>query len=437
VGRRMAGKWGGVVLAFLLMLPPMYAHNANSGGFELLNLLMIVALGHAFMLVLERPGDPDRFGWMLFTAVLLAHCRYESVLFLFPTAIVGVLAWTQARKVVAPWTVYLAPLLLIPRLWQHRVFEVGDTWQLSSKPEAQGEPFGFRFFYDNVGHALNYYFSSGADSANSVFLAVVGFLFVGFFVMLMYRRHSRTDAGPSMQGAYFLWMGLSAHLLLMMLYFWGQFDDLTTQRLALPTHLWLAIPAVAVPATAKWWPRAAPFYAAVTSVFLLFFTAPQLHVDRFSRANYASQTQDWIVDLARKFPSHQRRLVIDNFSAFAWLLVDTPVITREAVRQLPERIRFHWKHGTFDEVLAVQRMRYDAPNARWLTLGEDELGPDFDTEPLLFRKFSAGYAVRIARVTDIRNDHPRWSPGPDHIEAQKKAEAAELQYRLDWAKQLP
>ena len=437
LGRRMAGNWGGVILAFLMMLPPMYAHNANSGGFEILNLLLMVALGHAFMLVLERPSDADRLGWLALTAALLAHCRYESVVFLLPAAIVVLVAWISARSVVAPWPVLVAPLLLVPRLWLQRVFERGDTWQLSSKPEALGEPFAFRFFYDNVGHALSYYFSGDFTSTNSIFLSAVGFLCVGFWVLLIYRRHSRTDAGPTAQGAYFLWLGLSAHLLLMMVYFWGQFDDLTTQRLALPTHLWLALPALAVPACAKSWPRFAPYYAALLASMLIFITAPQLRLNRFSVVNYATQTQDWMIEKSREFPAHQHRLVIDNFSGLVWLLMDTPVVTQEAARRLPERIRFHWKHGTFDEILVVQRLRYDAPNARWVPFPEDELGLDFDLEPRLFRRFNPTYAVRILRVTAIRSDHLDWVPGAAESEAVNKAVAAEQEYRLEWARQLP
>src|SRR5690606_2644633 len=45
LGRRLAGRAGGAMLALLMLLPPMQAHLANAGGFEMMNLLFIVLLG--------------------------------------------------------------------------------------------------------------------------------------------------------------------------------------------------------------------------------------------------------------------------------------------------------------------------------------------------------------------------------------------------------
>ena len=110
-----------------------------------------------------------------------------------------------------------APLMAIPRLWQQKLFEQGDTWQLNSKPEAMGEPFGFRFFYDTIGHALHYFFALEPVSMNSVLLSGAGLLAVGFWVLMIYKQKPNRDTEASHLGTYLAWAGLGLYFLLMML----------------------------------------------------------------------------------------------------------------------------------------------------------------------------------------------------------------------------
>lgn len=437
VGRRLVGNWGGALLAGLFMLAPMFAQNANSGGFEILNVLLIVALWHAAMLVLEAPTSPLRLSWLAWTAGLLIHCRYESVVFLIPAGVVVAVAWLRAGRLTVPWLLIASSLMATPRLWLQRLFQEGDTWQLSSKPEAQGQAFGFRFFYDNVGHALGYYFSFEKASANSVLLALAGAGCVGFWVMAIYRDgRRRVRPSAALLGTQILWGGLCLHLLLMMLYFWGQFDDLTTQRLALPTHLWLAVPVVGLTVYVSRMRAVLPALTGIVCGALLWLTVPQLRLNRFNQVNYASRSQNVMLDYVAAHPS-ERRLVIDGFSAFAWLLTDTPVTIPRAVLGQPEKIRFHWKHHTFDEVLLVQRMRYDVASTSWWAFPEDTLGPDFTLEQVWANRMTPVYGIRLMRVTNIASDHLDWKPEVMSVRGMAEAVAREPEYQRQWAKELP
>lgn len=409
LGRRIAGPAGGSVMALLLLLAPMQGHLSNSGGFEIMNLLFIILLGLALYWYFDRPGRWTE-AWLVLTFVLLASLRYESVVFIAPVAIALLVSWKRGTALSLGWPVLLTPFLMLPRLWLQHVFTQGDNWQLMSKPEAQGEPFSYHFLYDNVGHALNYFFSGADTSTNSVVLAVAGLGCAGFWVMLLSRRcRSLEKHELSGWAPHVLWWGLGLHFALMMVYFWGQFDDPLTQRLALPTHLWLAIPVVGLLATWSHWRQwQAPIVIGLVGMFWVS-TVPQLHADRFYKLNHTARFQNKVRDWMGDNPA-SHRLVVNGIAMATWLSGENAVVSTEALRQMPERIRFHWARGTFSEVLAVMRENYNHKEGEWQVLPADQLGPDFDYEEVWSMWFTPIYRIRLVRITDIRNEHPDWAP---------------------------
>jgi len=331
----------------------------------------------------------------------------------------------------------VAPLLLIPRLWLQDVFERGDSWQLQSKPEAAGDPFAWRFFYDNIGHALNYAFSLDWTSTNSVVLSGLGLGCAGFWVMLLSRKcRSRSSVPLSDWAPYVLWFGLSLHLGLMLFYFWGQFDDPLTQRLALPTHLWLAMAAVGVLATLHWRERWQAY--AVGLLVLLFFalTVPQLRANRFYELNHTSRTQNKVREWMASHPDRSR-LVINNVAMATWLSGGNAVVSIQAVRKMPERIRYQWGRGTFSEVLVLMRESYDPRTMKWTPVPDDDLGPDFDYEEVWTLWCTPVYRFRLARVTAIRNEHPDWEPTELTSEESGELWKARGEYFREWSGKMP
>lgn len=436
LGRRMAGRAGGAILALLLLLPPMQAHLANAGGFEMMNLLFIVLLGLGIYWYFDRPCEQTE-SWLALTFVLLAGLRYESVVFAFPVVLAVLVGWRRGHAPRLGWMTLVAPLLLIPRLWLQEVFARGDSWQLQSKPEAAGEPFAWRFFYDNVGHSLSYAFSFDWTSTNSVVLSGLGLGCAGFWVMLLSRKcRSRAAVPLSDWAPYVLWFGLSLHLGLMLVYFWGQFDDPLTQRLALPVHLWLAMAVVGVFATLNW--RERWQVQAVALLALLFFvlTVPQLRANRFYEINHTSRAQNkvrqWMVD--HPDPS---RLVINHVAMATWLSGGNAVVSIQAVRKMPERIRYQWGRGTFSEVLVLMRESYDPRTAEWAPIPEDDLGPDFDYEEVWNMWCTPIYRFRLARVIAIRNEHPDWEPTELTSEESGELWKARGEYFREWSGKMP
>ncbi len=409
LGRRIAGAFGGASLSLLMLLAPMQAHMGNSGGFEMMNLLFIVLLGLGLFWYFDHPCSHTE-SWLALTFVLLAGLRYESVVFVFPVIIAVLVAWRAGHAPRLGWLTQLVPVLLIPRLWLQEVFNRGDSWQLQSKPEAKGDPFGLHFLYENIGHALNYAFSTSLTSTNSILLSALGLGCAVFWLMLLSRKSRHASSVPLSEWApYVLWFGLSLHLALMMCYFWGQYDDPLTQRLALPTHLWLAVAAVGVISTFKSLRRWYPHLVVVLAGCFLVFTAPQLKINRFYELNHTTRAQNKIREWMQEHPD-RHRLVINNVAVSTWLSGDNPSVTIGLIRSMPERIRYQWEAGTFSEILAFFREGYDPETHEWKPVDEDALGPDFDYEYIWTLRCTSVYRFSLVRVTAIRSDHLHWTP---------------------------
>jgi hypothetical protein len=84
-GRKLAGRMAGWLGVALFAGLPLLAQNATGGGFELLNIVMILGsllLGARFI---ERRDDAS-FTAFCYSAMLLTQVRYESAIFLVPVA---------------------------------------------------------------------------------------------------------------------------------------------------------------------------------------------------------------------------------------------------------------------------------------------------------------------------------------------------------------
>src|SRR5688572_2348777 len=187
VGRMLAGRiagWLGVVLFAGL---PLLAHNSTGGGFELLNVTMILAsilLGARWL----QKRDSASLVAFCFTGLLLAQVRYESAIFLLPVAAMVIWVWMLEGRTVLPWPLIFAPLLMVHVPLHHRVFQLRESaWEMFSKP-GYSEPFSFRYIPENLQHALAFFFGPASEQPNSIFFSALGVIAVPFFCLLSLKR---------------------------------------------------------------------------------------------------------------------------------------------------------------------------------------------------------------------------------------------------------
>src|SRR6478609_7633640 len=241
LGRRLVSVEAGVLAVLLLTSLPLLAQNATGGGFELLNLFMIL-LTYLLGLRYAEKRDAGSQLALLLSAVLLAQTRYESILFLIPVALLVLWAWWKEGRPILDWGVVFIPLLLVPVALHQKIFNAQESaWELASLPGFE-HPFALSYAAGNFSHWLNFFFDTSGSHSNSLVLSVLGWLALPFALLLAAKVLARfRTAEPAPLTAACFTLGFAAHTLLMLVYFWGRFDDPVIRRLSLPLNLWLVI----------------------------------------------------------------------------------------------------------------------------------------------------------------------------------------------------
>lgn len=440
-GWRLGGsRWAGVAGVLLFAGLPLMAQQATGGGFELLNLLLIVAVTLLAAIYLEKP-DAKRLEALVFGGLMLTSTRYESVLFLVPVAAVALLGWWRKREVVMSWPLVFSPVMLVIPLLQNRIFsEQTAAWQTESLAGAT-EPFGLHYLAPNLGHALAFFFDMGGHQPNSPLFAALGLICLPFFGLWLVRvlRQPGEASGEHVAWAV-MGLGLIAVNALYMVYFWGQFDDPIIRRLSLPAHF-LMVMAFCLIGTQLWksergWRIASGLVFAGVLLYSMPVMARQAYRTLYSpsvemeiRADFLKSTDD------RDF------LFIDNDSIF-WILNKLPASPIEAAKIKKDGLVYHLRNRSFSEMYVFQSVLIDDQTGKPSIDPADDLGPDFELEPVVEKKVQSLLFARISRVKAIKTGDEKTvatrtiEPLKDRRTAEELERARAL-YLEHWVKQLP
>lgn len=437
IGRKIAGRAAGAVAVLLLTSLPLLAQNATGGGFELLNLVMILAtllLGIRWM---DR-RDADTLSALSLAAVLLAQTRYESVVFLLPVGLMILWVWRRERRPVLSWVAVFAPLMLLPYALQNKVFAVRESsWELAGQPGAS-KVFSLSYATDNFSHWLNFFFNTNGDQSNSLVLSILGFLALPFFalwaVKLLFRP---ADAPPARLALAIFSLGLALHAALYLCYFWGKFDDPVIRRLSLPFNLTLVLAIVAVAAEFGRSEKIWRFLAAVTGLGLFANSLPAMARHGYSLEYYVGREMEWRREFIAAHPERDY-LFIDN-NSIIWI---THLVSGTPMKQAldhKDNIVFSLQNRIFASIYTFQRFDIDPATGRAVVQKDDDLGPDYQLETVLERRFTPLTVSRISRVVSVRSGPTtaRAIAAPVEKISKDELEKIRLQYYDQFIKKLP
>ena len=399
-GCRISGRGAGALAVLLLTSLPLLAQNVTGGGFELLNLVMILStllLGMRY--VKRRDGNSlEAFG---LSGILLAQTRYESVLFLLPVGLTVLWVWWSDRRPVLTWVVAAMPLLLLPYALHNKVFSVRESsWEMASQP-GHDKPFSFAYVPDNIAHDLNFFFNTTGEHSNSLVLSVLGFgalLFFGLWTIKTLRKLREVPPARAVLAIFAL--GFAAHTLLLLCYFWGKFDDPVIRRLSLPLNLLLVIAVVTVAAEMNWRGSIWRILAIVVGAGFFAHSLPAMARHGYSLEYYVGREMDWRREFIAAHPERDY-LFIDN-NSIIWithLVSGTPM--KQALDQ-KSNIVFNLRNRIFSAIYVFQRLTVDPGTGRQTVQGDDELGPDYQLETVWEHRFTPLTVSRISRVVSIR-----------------------------------
>jgi hypothetical protein len=436
-GRKLAGRLAGWLGVALFSGLPLLAQNATGGGFELLNILMILATMLLAARFIER-RDEASLAALCFSAMLLTQVRYESAIFLVPVAGIIVWVWWREGRTMLSWPVLAIPPLMIHCALHNRIFGLRESaWQLQSKPGFT-KPFSLSYIPSNVAHALGFFFGKPTDQPNSYVLSALGCIGLLFFLLLIARRVRNLAAeSPISVAAIFFSLGFAVQLALMMCYFWGQFDDAIIRRLSLPTHLWMVIAVLAVlPQFPK--PGTVKVLLGVVLLGILAQGVPSMAAHAYNQEYLAGLETEW----RRQFILDQPRqdyLAIDNDSIL-WVAHEVTATTVEAARARKADLAFFIKTHTFSNIFVFQRYNIDGETGKMTIRDGDDLGPDFILEPVKAERLLTLTQTRISRVVGIRDGKNVISQAPPDVPVPKDKELIEKErsvYLENFLKRLP
>lgn len=440
---RLTGiRWAGYAAVLLVGGIPLLAQQAAGGGFELLNLTLLVAWMRLAIEFLDKT-DANRMNAFVMTAVLLACTRYESLLYLPVTALVVGLGWWRAGKLTITPVLCAAPVLVLPSLWLQDTFEANAArWELQSK--GADTVFSMDYLPGNLGHAMAHFFSIDGYQPNSPIFAALGLLALPFFLLwsIQVWRGPR-QAQPGDMAVAWTSLGLWAASGLMMVYFWGQYDHPVIHRLSLPTQL-LMLTAILVVA-GRMLPKREVVWKGLTAVAvaaMVMWSLPTMARNAYGRSYTPGLAYAWRAHFLEQIADRQV-LVIDRDTQF-WItqkISATPVAQAELRR---EGIAFHLRNRSFSDIFVFQTVSFSEETGVETIDPADVLSPAFELEPVAQVRLSVGQVARISRLTAIREDGevvaaPAW-PTPTRSDVKMdagQAEAVKQAYIDNWIKQLP
>lgn len=391
----------------LLCTMPLLGQQVTGAGMEMHNVTML-ALVIALATLYLRAPDHDRLTLLVLGTVLLSQCRYESVIFAVPVAIIVVLGWRQVRRVLLPWPAVVAPLLLVPYVWHNRVLSTKPAlWQLR---EGETSRFSSSYLMGNLDGAWRFFFNHGVELANSWWLSAVGgiaMVWVGVFITRWLIRRMPRPLSAAEIAIGLCGLGIVANLALLMFYYWSRLDEVIASRFALPLYFLLALLAARMAGDLD--ARRLPGTRLMAGGLAIWFAVlgmPAAARRPYTDQNLVMHEVDWTRHIVRS--REGRVLLITNSSSIPFVLDRIPTVLLGSARARVEQIRYHMQEGTFQEVLVAQAIRPLSASGGTGVDPDDVLPPAFKLEPIAMKRFG-GRWLRISRVIEI-SAPPQASP---------------------------
>ncbi|MEW6079350.1 MAG: glycosyltransferase family 39 protein [Thermodesulfobacteriota bacterium] len=233
----------GILGIFLTVACPVFIFWATSGGFETLNLFFVVFVLFSLYRFM-RSRRVDRAELLFLSLVLLAHCRYESAIFIAGLLVLA--PYFIDRQTIGQYRLptLLCPVLLLPLIWQRRLCFFSPGVQSGDARLMPDSLFGLGNLADHFGS--NFFVLFGLDAGYGFVPAVFILAAAGIYsiVKRMIQTDDRLAGGPARSViVYALVCGISLFLLYAAFY-WGDFTTAVDNRLAMVFLPFLVIPAV-------------------------------------------------------------------------------------------------------------------------------------------------------------------------------------------------
>jgi hypothetical protein len=416
--RELAGRGPAMLAVGLMATMPLFGQNATGAGMDLHNLTMLALVACLGVLYLRAPSD-ERLTLLVLGAVLLTQSRYESVIFVAPTALVAAMGWARAGRVILPWPVVVAPLLLVPYAWHSRVLAATPLfWQLQ---QGQTSAFGISNIVSNFKGDVDFLYNTGNALANSWYLSALGAAGLGWLAFCAFRwlvRRPRGELPAAVVVAVAFGAGVAGHFVVLLFYWWAKFNDLMASRFALPMCLaFCVLAAVLVRGLEGRRLPALRLAAAGLGVWVLTGAVPAIALRLYTDQNLVMQEIDWEHSVIESRPGPV--LLISNKSTIPFVLWHIETVISAVGAQRGEEIRYHMGEETFREVLVSQAIRPTTADGDMGVDPEDMMPASYHLRRIAEKRFG-GRLDRLSEIVSI-DPEPEGAKRPERQPSQPSA----------------
>lgn len=395
-GFQIGGVRVGVTLALLMAGLPLLAQLVTSAGLEPVNAFLLVAFALSGWRYFRRSGT-DGLNLFIFLGIILSQARYESILYTASIPILFILKGLREKSVGLTWFSVFSPLLLAPPLLVQKIFQSDRSFlQLDS---ADDVAFGLTYLSDNISHALFYLFNFSTFNTNAPLISALCVL-VFLFVCL------RLPKWIGQNHTVWVWVAIGVPTLfnfgLLMLYYWGNLDDLMVSRLCLPLLIFglMGVPIVLQEHfSGKRMPLAVPVLAALH--LLTFTLASNTQAQATSRLKPAMALEFGYEQLD-KLPEGSRPFIYTRTST-AFIIKGYGSSYPEALFNKLESIPWMLEIGLYDDVYLLQQYIVDQAAGNEVEYMSPPLDLFFEKEVQAEMWIDAKWLVRFSKVTGIRD----------------------------------
>ncbi len=366
---------------------PLFVIYATSSGFEVLNVCLVI-MAFLFLDRHTRAPSSQELERLTATLLLLAQCRYESVVFLLALLPVALLVTPRTELERVSPLLALFPVLLTPMAWQRVLYS--SPWKF--KIGEVTHMFSTGYLLDNLAYAWRFFKGVHQEYATVpivLYLALAGALLA--VCTLLWRARGRDLHLKAMASAFVLsFLGVSA---ILFLYAFGNLTYRVSMRLGLiflpvlaffaviPAH-WLArrwswVPtcglALAVTLLVLYWPVAAK-NAAITELHHYRIYNGVLD---FLKTTYPNRDFLLVTDAPNQFVVHRMSSVYFPYA-------------RANLTPLVHMLR----QGVFKDILVAQQI----DNATGTSLPVSAMPADLPLQPVFTMPVEQTWSLRVSRI---------------------------------------
>jgi uncharacterized membrane protein YhfC len=377
----LAGRLFGLICAVLLAAFPIFQLNVASGGFDALNMLLVMLVYVQLYRFITQPG-PQQLELLLLITLLAAQARYETAVLGVPVFIAMLLHWRGLWQWRYSPVFPLIPLLYLPVVWQKLVSSH------FANPGDSDDPFKFSNLGDNFINMLKF-FSDWHDKGLPTLRIIAVLAALGLVILvwrLIRQRQSRL-----------LWLALALCVVGQVLialthfaYYTGNYQLAWLNRLAQVQLTWL-IPLAALPLYVFFQRRYHPvLVGAVLTLILLHGThAAMLNPVGKSLTLYRDYKQVRL-HLQAHYPPRDTLVITHRSGMYAAL--GYSALSPEKARQSASALLMNLERGLFQNILFITPYNHVT---RKHTLA---LADNYRREEVASFQYDAVSSVKIYRV---------------------------------------